>query len=157
MAKRDYYEILGVSRTAQPDEIKAAYRREAIKHHPDKNPGNKQAEERFKELNEAYSILSDGDKRRTYDQFGHAGVEGAAAGAGGFRGGGNPFEGMGGLGDIFGDLFEEAFSGGGRTRRGGGGGQAGRDLRIDREVTLNDVVTGIDVTLDVPNLAACDI
>ena len=155
MAKRDFYEILGVSRTATADEIKAAYRREAIKHHPDKNPGSKQAEEKFKELNEAYSVLSDAEKRRVYDQFGHAGVESAAGGQGGFRPGQNPFEGMGGLGDIFGDIFEEAFGGGAGRRRGGG--QSGRDLRVDKEVTLKEVVTGIDVTLDVPTFAACDV
>jgi molecular chaperone DnaJ len=153
MAKRDYYEVLGVGKTAAPDEIKAAYRREAIKHHPDKNPGNKEAEEKFKALNEAYSVLADAEKRKAYDQFGHAGVEGAA---GGVRGGGNPFEGMGGLGDIFGDIFEEAFGMGGGRRRAGGG-QSGRDLRVDKEVTLNEVVTGIDVTLDVPNLTSCDV
>jgi len=152
MAKRDYYETLGVNKTATPEEIKAAYRREAIKHHPDKNPGNKQSEERFKELNEAYSVVSDTDKRQAYDQFGHAGVDGSSGGA---RGGGNPFGGMGGLGDIFGDIFEEAFGMGGQRRRGGA--QSGRDLRVDREVTLLEVVSGIDVTLDVPNLTPCDV
>lgn len=156
MAKRDYYEVLGVNRTASADEIKAAYRREAIKHHPDKNQGDKNAEEKFKEINEAYSVLSDAEKRRVYDQFGHAGVEGAGAGpAGGFRPGQNPFEGMGGLGDIFGDIFEEAFGMGGGRRRGGG--QSGRDLRVDREVTLKEVITGVDVSLDIPTMAACDV
>src|SRR5262245_57512908 len=126
MAKRDYYDTLGVKREATADEIKAAYRREAIKHHPDKNPGNKQAEEKFKEVNEAYSVLSDGTKRKTYDQFGHAGVDGSAGA--GFGGGRNPFEG-GGFGDIFGDIFEEAFGMGGRGRQRGGG-QPGSDLRM---------------------------
>jgi len=155
MAKRDYYDVLGLKKGASPEEVKAAYRREAIKHHPDKNPGNKQAEERFKEANEAYSVLSDGNKRGAYDQYGHAGVE---QGAGGPRGG-NPFEGFGGgagFGDIFGDIFEEAFGAGGGRRRAGGG-QAGRDLRVDKEVALKDVVTGIDITLDVPNQSACDV
>ncbi len=155
MAKRDYYETLGVGKQANADEIKAAYRREAIKHHPDKNQGNKQAEEKFKELNEAYSVLSDGNKRRIYDQHGHAGVDGSA-GAG--FGGGNPFEGFGGgggFGDIFGDIFEEAFGQGrGRQR---GGAQAGRDLRIDKDVALKDVLVGVDMTLDVPNLSTCEV
>ena len=154
MAKRDYYDVLGISRTATQEEIKAAFRKQAMKHHPDRNPGNKEAEEKFKEANEAYSVLSDAAKRQAYDQFGHAGVEGAAAGGpgrGGFEGG---FGGFGGLGDIFGDIFEEAFGGGGRRR--GGAAAGGRDLRIDREVTLEEVLTGVDVTLDVPTLQTCD-
>ncbi|MCG3203516.1 MAG: Chaperone protein DnaJ [Elusimicrobia bacterium] len=151
MAKRDYYEILGVGRNATSDQIKAAYRQQAIKVHPDKNQGDKQAEEKFKELNEAYSVLSDAEKRKAYDQFGHAAVDGSQ-GAGGFRGGAGGF---GDLGDIFGDIFEQAFGGqGGRGSRGGGA--PGRDLRVDQEVTLIDVLNGIDVTLDVPNFQACD-
>ncbi len=155
MAKRDYYEVLGVSKGATPEQIKAAYRQQAIKYHPDKNQGDKQAEEKFKELNEAYSVLSDPEKKGVYDQFGHAGVEGAT-GAGGFRGGagGQGFGGFGDLGDIFGEMFEQAFSGQGqRAQRGGG--QPGRDLRVDQEVTLQQVLTGTDVTLDVPNYEAC--
>jgi len=152
MAKRDYYDVLGVSKGAGPDEIKAAYRKFAIKHHPDKNPGDKQAEEKFKELNQAYSVLSDPEKRKAYDQFGHAGVEGMGAGAAGQGG----FEGFsGGLGDIFGDIFEQAFGGarGGRASRGG---QPGRDIRVDRDVTMPEVLSGVDVTLDVSNLQTCD-
>jgi molecular chaperone DnaJ len=154
-SKRDYYEVLGVAKNATPEELKAAYRRQAIKFHPDKNPGNKDAEENFKEINEAYSVLSDGEKRKAYDQFGHAGVQGGG-GPGGFQGG---FQGGGfdfsNLGDIFGDIFQDAFGGqGGRQQRGGGA--AGHDLRIDKEVTLNEVLTGVDVTLNVPNRVACE-
>lgn len=158
MAKQDYYATLGVGREATPDQIKAAYRQQAIKFHPDKNQGNKQAEEKFKELNEAYSVLSDAEKRKAYDQFGHAAVDGSA---GGFRGG--PGFGGGGftdLGDIVGEMFEQAFGGrGGAGARGAGGrvtGQPGRDLRVDKEVALVDVLNGVDVTLDVPNLQTCD-
>ena len=109
MEKRDYYEVLGVEKTATADEIKKAYRKKAIQYHPDKNPGDKEAEEKFKEAAEAYSVLSDPDKRSRYDQFGHAGLGGAAGGGGGFSGG---FD----MNDIFsmsGDIF------------GGGGSQAG--------------------------------
>ncbi len=153
MAKRDYYEVLGVSRQASTDEIKTAYRRLAVKLHPDKNQGNKEAEEKFKELNEAYSVLSDSQKRRSYDQFGHAGVQGGSpGGAPGSGPGGFDF---GNFGDIFGDIFVEAF-GGARTRRRPGGGQPGHDLRIDREVTLEEVLSGVEATLDVPNYQSCD-
>jgi molecular chaperone DnaJ len=153
MAKQDYYQTLEVGKNASPDEIKAAYRKQAIKYHPDKNPGDKAAEEKFKAANEAYSVLSDPEKRKMYDQFGHAAVDGSAgAPGGGFRGG-QGFEGFGGLGDIFGDLFEEAFSGGRRRA----GTQPGHDLRVDKEVTLTEVLTGVDVTLDVPNYQACDV
>src|SRR5262245_16015366 len=100
-AKRDYYEVLGVARNASDDEIKKAYKKAAMKHHPDRNPGNKQAEESFKEASEAYEVLSNAQKRGAYDQFGHAGVSGA--------GGGGPGFGAGGFGDIFGDVFADIF------------------------------------------------
>lgn len=154
MAKRDYYEILGIARGGTPEQIKAAYRQQAIKVHPDKNLGDKQAEEKFKELNEAYSVLSDTEKRKAYDQFGHSAVDGSMGGGpGAGRAGAGGF---GDLGDIFGDIFEQAFGGqgGGRGQRGGA---PGRDLRVDKEVTLADVLNGIDVALDVPNLQACDV
>src|SRR5689334_15234540 len=122
MAKRDFYEILGVAKTASADEIKKAYRKLAMKHHPDRNPDDKAAEEKFKEASEAYEILSDEDKRAAYDRHGHAGVD-PSMGGGGFGGGG-----AGNFSDIFGDVFGDIFGGGG----GRGGGQRanrGSDLR----------------------------
>ena len=105
MSKRDYYEVLGITKGAQEAEIKKAYKRLAMKHHPDRNKDDKEAaEKKFKEIQEAYSVLSDSQKRQAYDQFGHAGVDGSAGGFGGGFGGGNPF-GSGGFGDIFGDIF----------------------------------------------------
>src|ERR1017187_4388833 len=122
--KKDYYELLGVNRSAAPEEIKAAYRRQAVKFHPDKNPGDKNAESQFKAINEAYEVLSDGQKRAAYDRFGHAGVNGAAGGAGAGSGGGGGFGGFSGdfgdvdLGDILGNIFggADSFGGGGRGR-----------------------------------------
>ena len=113
MAKRDYYEVLGVEKSASEAEIKKAYRKLAIQYHPDKNPGDKEAEEKFKEAAEAYSVLSDKDKRARYDQFGHAGVDPNFNAGGGFGGFGGDFD----LGDIFGDIF-----GGGGSRSGGSAG-----------------------------------
>lgn len=147
---------MGVGRDAAADQIKTAYRQQALKFHPDKNPGDKAAEEKFKELNEAYSVLSDAEKKRTYDQFGHAGVDGSA-GAG--FGGGRGFEGaagFGNLGDIFGDMFEQAFGGGQGGGRREHGGHVGRDLRVDREVTLLDVLNGVDANLDIPTFQTCE-
>src|ERR1700741_914953 len=119
MAKRDYYEVLGVAKNASDDEIKKAYRKLAMKYHPDRNPGNKDAEEHFKEAKEAYEMLSDAQKRAAYDQYGHAGVD---PNAGGFRGGPGA-EGFGGFAEAFGDIFGDIFGGqGGGPRRGGGGG-----------------------------------
>ena len=111
-AKRDYYEVLGVSKDADDATIKKAYRQLAKKYHPDMNPGDKEAEKKFKEASEAYAVLSDADKRRQYDQFGHAAFEGGAGGAGGFGGGFNGAD----FGDIFGDIFGDLFGG---SRRGG--------------------------------------
>lgn len=155
MSKADYYETLGVSKNATADELKAAYRRQAIKYHPDKNQGDKTASEKFKEINEAYSVLSDAEKRKVYDQYGHAGINGGA-GPGGFQGGG--FGGAGfdfsNLGDLFEDIFGEAM--GGRARRSTAG-QPGRDLRSDRDVALQEVLTGTEVVLDVANLVSCEV
>ncbi len=144
MEKSDYYQILNVQKNASEDELKKAYRRMAMKYHPDRNPDNKQAEEQFKEIKEAYEILSDPQKRAAYDQFGHAGVEAGS----GFGGGG----GFGGFGDI-GDIFESMFGAGAR-----GGGQRvyrGADLRYDLNLSLEEVVAGTEVKIRVPTQVTC--
>lgn len=145
MAKRDYYEVLGVSKDVDAAELKKAYRRVAMKFHPDRNPDDPSAEEKFKEANEAYEILSDENKRASYDRFGHAGVDGQAGGGGGFSGGGS-------FSDIFGDVFGDIFGGG----RGGRGGPArGSDLRYNLELNLEDAVKGTSVQIKVPTLVSC--
>jgi molecular chaperone DnaJ len=148
MSKRDYYEVLGVERGATAQEIKKAYRRVAMKFHPDRNPDDKSAEEKFKEASEAYEILSDDQKRGAYDQYGHDAVSGNA-GAGGFGGGGGA-----GFGDIFGDVFGDIFGGGG----GGGsrGPARGSDLRYNLDVDLEEAVKGTEVKIRIPTLVACE-
>lgn len=150
MSKRDYYEVLGVSRSADASELKSAYRRLALENHPDRNPDDPQAENRFKEASEAYAVLSDPDKRRAYDRFGHEGV--AASGMGGF--GGADFNDLGGFGDLFNDLFGEIFgtraTGRRRTR-----GQRGADLRYNLEIDLTDVLEGIDAKIQIPKMRSC--
>jgi molecular chaperone DnaJ len=147
MAKRDYYEVLGVNRDASEEDIKKAYRRLAMKWHPDRNPDNPKAEEHFKEAKEAYEVLTDSQKRQAYDQFGHAGVGqhpgmGAAGGAG-----------FGGVGDIFSDIFGEIF-GGGRGARSNV--YRGADLRYNLEITLEQAAHGFDAKIRIPTLAACE-
>ena len=147
MSKRDYYEVLGVSRTATDQEIKSAYRRLAVKYHPDKNPNDAAAEEKFKEAAEAYSVLSDAEQRKRYDRFGHAGVS-SSAGAGAW---GAP--GFGGIEDILGDLFGfgDVFGGGrGGSRRTSA--QRGADLRYDLEITLEEAANGMTAQLRIPRL-----
>ena len=139
MSKADYYEVLGVSREATEQELKSAYRKQALKYHPDRNPGDHAAEEKFKQASEAYQVLSDADKRAAYDRFGHAGV----GGQGGFPGG--PFGGGVGvdLGDIFGDLFGEMFNMGGSAQRASRK-QRGDDLRFDLTIDFEDAVFGAE-------------
>ncbi|WP_372941206.1 molecular chaperone DnaJ [Shewanella sp.] len=146
MSKRDYYEVLGVSRDTSEREIKKAYKRLAMKFHPDRNPGDKVAEASFKEIKEAYEILTDSDKKAAYDQFGHAGVDPNRGGHGG---------GQGDFGDIFGDVFGDIFGGG---RRGGQRQAArGSDLRYNLELSLEEAVRGLTKELRIPTLATCDL
>ena len=156
MAKRDYYEVLGVDKNATADDIKRAYRKLAVKYHPDKNPGNKEAEEKFKEAAEAYSVLSDSDKKMKYDQFGHAGVDGAGPD---FSGG------FGNLNDILNDLFGGAFGGGfggfGGFGGGFGGGQRrervyrGRDIRVRVKLTLEEIAKGVEKEISIEKNVPC--
>ena len=140
--KRDYYEVLGVDRNADEAAIKKAYRVLAKKYHPDMNPGDKEAEKKFKEASEAYAILSDADKRRQYDQFGHAAFEGGAGGAGGFD-----FSSMD-MGDIFGDIFGDFF-GGGRSRRASNGPMRGANLRASVRITFEEAVFGCEKEIEI--------
>ncbi|MDE6227059.1 MAG: molecular chaperone DnaJ [Muribaculaceae bacterium] len=160
--KRDYYDVLGVSKSASADEIKKAYRKMAIKYHPDKNPGDKEAEEKFKEAAEAYDVLSDADKRAKYDQFGHSmgpqGFGGAGGGGGFYSGGGMSMEDIfAHFGDIFGDMGGgfSGFSGGGRTRTRQHVNK-GTDLRITVKVNLKDIMNGVDKKLKIPRQVACE-
>ncbi len=152
MAKRDYYEVLGVAKNASDEELKKAYRKLAMKHHPDRNPDGKDSEEKFKEVKEAYEMLSDPKKREAYDRFGHAGVDPNAAGMGGGQGG------FGGFSDVFGDIFGDIFGAAGGAR--GGGGRAnvyrGADLRYSMEVSLDQAANGYTTEIRVPSWENCD-
>ena len=156
MAKRDYYEVLGVEKSASADEIKKAYRKMAIKYHPDKNPGDKEAEEKFKEAAEAYDVLSNPEKKQRYDQFGHAGMGGAASG--GFGGGGFSMEDIfSQFGDIFGGHFGGGFGGFGGF---GGGSRASRvprgsDIRIRVKLTLKEIVHGVEKKVRINKMVQC--
>ncbi|MCI5834174.1 MAG: molecular chaperone DnaJ [Prevotella sp.] len=157
MAKRDYYEVLGLQKGATKDEIKKAYRKLALKYHPDRNPGDKEAEEKFKEAAEAYDVLSDDKKRQQYDQFGHAGpqAQGFPGGAGGGFGGFGGFS-MEDIFEQFGDIFGGHYgSGGGFGRRPQPRQRRGTDLRIKVKVTLNDVMHGVEKKLKIPRLVPC--
>ena len=146
--KRDYYEVLGVSKTADDAELKKAYRALAKKYHPDMNPGDAEAEKKFKEASEAYAILSDPEKRRQYDQFGHAAFEGGAGG------GGFDFSGMD-MSDIFGDLFGDLFGGGSRSRRSYNGPMQGANVRTGVRITLAEAVTGCEKELTINQKEEC--
>jgi molecular chaperone DnaJ len=157
MVKRDYYEVLGVSRNASPDEVKKSYRKLALQYHPDRNPGNKESEEKFKEAAEAYEVLGDADKRRRYDQFGHEGMRGTD-----FR----PFTDVNDIfstfGDIFGgglggSIFDEMFGGGqGRSRSRSGGAAPGSDLKIRLKLTLEEIATGVEKKLKIKKWKTCE-
>jgi molecular chaperone DnaJ len=145
VSKSDYYEVLGVSREASDQELKSAYRKQALKYHPDRNPGNHAAEEKFKEASEAYQVLSDADKRAAYDRYGEAGLNGQGFGAGPFGGGVD-------IGDIFGDLFGEMFNMGGQraTRQ-----QRGDDLRFDLTIDFEDAIFGMETEVKIRRLDTC--
>ncbi len=149
MSQRDYYEVLGVERDVSAADLKKAYRRLAMKYHPDRNPDDGQADEKFKEAKEAYEVLSSADKRAAYDQFGHAGVNNQPGGGAGFGGGAD-------INDIFGDVFGDIFGGG---RRGGGGQRVyrGDDLQYNLDISLEDAVGGLTTELRIPNLLACEV
>ncbi|MCW3481496.1 molecular chaperone DnaJ [Neisseriaceae bacterium JH1-16] len=154
MSKRDYYDVLGVNRDASDDDIKKAYRKLAMKYHPDRNPDSKEAEDKFKEVKEAYEMLSESDKRAAYDQFGHAGVDPNMGAGGGFRGGQGGF---GDFADAFGDIFGDIFGG----RAGGGGGRSnvyrGADLRYNMEISLEEAAKGCERQIRIPTHENCDV
>jgi len=149
LSKRDYYEVLGVQNDAGEAELKKEYRKLALQYHPDRNPDDHAAEEKFKEVSEAYSVLSDPEKRARYDRFGHAGLGGP--------GGGQPdFGDLGGFSDLFNDLFGDLFGGAGRGGRRRGRWQRGADLRYNLEIGLLDVLNGVDPTIKIPKMRPCE-
>ena len=150
MSKRDYYEVLGLERDASESAIKGAYRKKALKYHPDRNPGDSAAEEQFKEASEAYEVLSDPDKKAAYDRFGHAGIEGNF-GSGGFQW--TDFTHAGDFQDIFGDIFESFFGGGRRSR--GSVKPKGRDLKIKVALTLEEIAEGVEKNIALTRLQRC--
>ena len=143
MSKRDYYSTLGVDRNASGDVIKKAYKKLAMKHHPDRNPGNKDAEAKFKELSEAYEVLSDPEKRNTHDQFGHEGINSRFGQGGGFTGAGS-------FNDIFGDVFGDIFGGTSRSQS-----RRGSDLEYVIDLTLEEAVNGKEAKMKIPTLVSC--
>jgi len=156
LSKRDYYETLGVSKEADDKDIKKAYRKLAMKYHPDKNAGDKESEEKFKEINEAYQVLSDPQKRRAYDQFGHAGVDGGGFGQGGY---GQGFGGgFGGFEDIFGDVFGDMFGGGfGGSARRRNAPQKGNDIRYDARIKFEEAAFGVDREIKIDRQEECEV
>ena len=146
--KLDYYQVLNVGENVSADEVKKAYRKLAIKYHPDKNPDNPEAEDKFKEASEAFEVLGDQEKRSRYDQFGHA-AEGMGSGMGGFGGAGGS-----GFGDVFGDIFSEFFSGSGGSSTGRG--ERGSDLQYNMEISFDEAVFGSSKESHVPRMETCD-
>lgn len=159
MAKRDYYEVLGVSKSASADEIKKAYRKVAMQYHPDRNPGDKEAEEKFKEAAEAYEVLSDGDKKAKYDRYGHAAFgPGTGNGAGGFGGGMNMDDIFSQFGDIFGDdVFGSFFGGGSRGRTSRGRGTRGSNLRVRLKLNFEEMAKGVTKNIKVKKYVGCNV
>ena len=157
MSDRDYYEVLGVEKSASAADIKKAYRRLAMKYHPDRNQGDKAAEEKFKEIGEAYEVLGDEQKRAAYDRYGKAGVNPGAGGPGGFGGfGPEGFGGFSNMGD-FGDIFSEIFGQGARRQQTGPRAMQGQDLRYDMEITLEQAAKGYTAEIRVPVWEKCDV
>jgi molecular chaperone DnaJ len=150
VSKADYYEVLGVSRDASDQELKSAYRKQALKYHPDRNPGDHVAEEKFKTASEAYQVLCDADKRAAYDRYGHAGLNGQGSGFGS-----GPFAGGVDIGDIFGDLFGEMFNVGGSSQQRGTRQQRGDDLRFDLAIDFEDAVFGAETEIKIRRLETC--
>lgn len=150
MARRDFYDVLGIGRSASADDLKKAYRKLAMQYHPDRNPGNADAEKRFREINEAYDVLKDREKRAAYDQFGHAAFDGATAGGGGFS--------AGGFGAGFADIFDEMFGDFMGARRSGGSNSRARgaDLRYNLEISLEEAFKGRETRIRVPTSVACE-
>ena len=158
MAKRDYYEVLGVSKSADEKELKKAYRKKAMEYHPDRNPDNKEAEEKFKEVNEAYEILSDAEKRAAYDNYGHSAFEqGGMGGAGGFGGFGGFEGGFGGFEDIFGDLFGGAFGGGASSRQRRSAPVKGDDIRYRMNISFEEAAFGTEKEITITREDECSL
>ena len=155
MAKRDYYDVLGIAKGSSADEIKKGYRKKARELHPDHNADNPKAEDQFKEANEAYEVLKDGDKKAAYDRYGHAAFEGGMGGGGGRQGGGG---GHGDFGSAFSDVFDDLFGNFAGGQRGGGGRRAARgsDLRYNLRISLEDAFAGMQKAINVPTSVACD-
>ncbi len=152
MSKADYYELLGVSKDVDEKALKSAFRKAAMQYHPDRNPGDAEAEKKFKEIGEAYEVLKDPEKRAAYDRYGHAAFEGGMGGPGGGHHGGAGFD----FSDVFEEFFGDFMGGGGRRRRGGGGPGRGSDLRFNMEITLEDAYRGKEDKIKVPTSVACE-